>query len=56
MGMKQEKQSSEQSGTRKDYHPPRLVAYGNLRALTGALKGGTKGDGSDGRPTFNTRK
>jgi hypothetical protein len=56
MGMKQNRQSSEESGAKKDYRPPRLVAYGNLRALTSGPKGGKKSDGPDGRAAFNTRQ
>ena len=55
MGMNREKQSSGQSETKKAYRSPRLVVYGNLRTLTSQVKGGGKGDGGDGRPTFNTR-
>ncbi len=53
MGMNKEKAAEEP--TRKEYRAPRLVTYGDLRTLTRAPKGGTKGDGGDGRPTFNTR-
>ena len=53
MGMNKEKAG--EKGSRKDYRAPRLVTYGNLRTLTGAPKGGSKGDGADGRPTHNTR-
>jgi hypothetical protein len=52
MGMKNNSDAPEE---KKLYQAPRLVTYGTLQRLTSGVKAGTKADGPDGRPAFNTR-